>query len=320
MHDASACNARSRARGGHCPPAAFALLLCRRRAAAAQPGTARARVEHGGCRRRTWSPWRAASRMPRPGDTLRVVDLSDPARPALRGALTVPGRIWSVHAAERQVVPGRRPGRPVHRRRRRPGRARAARHPSDRRPGARRHHVGQPGAGNQPDVRPRNRRRIGRRRAGPGAHGGYAGLPVGHRRRRVARPGGGPAVGHPRIRRFDAGGARAAGRVRRRPAGAVGGRRERRPRLRGAGRQRHGRDTGHRGPVEPAPAGVAPAIPSRRPHPARGRKRRRDGSARRRRRRRMGRRIRSDSPGARGNPWIHPATPGTPPSPATSSP
>ena len=33
------------------------------------------------------------------GDTLRVVDLSDPTRPALRGALTAPGRIWNIHAA-----------------------------------------------------------------------------------------------------------------------------------------------------------------------------------------------------------------------------
>ena len=33
------------------------------------------------------------------GDALRVVDLSDPTRPALRGALTAPGRIWSIHAA-----------------------------------------------------------------------------------------------------------------------------------------------------------------------------------------------------------------------------
>lgn len=36
-------------------------------------------------------------------DTLRVVDLSDPARPAVRGALTVPGQIWSVHPAGNRV-------------------------------------------------------------------------------------------------------------------------------------------------------------------------------------------------------------------------
>lgn len=33
------------------------------------------------------------------GDTLRIVDLADPSRPAVRGALTAPGRIWSVHAS-----------------------------------------------------------------------------------------------------------------------------------------------------------------------------------------------------------------------------
>ena len=77
-------------------PAAVALLLCAG-AAAAQPGspellsTAETPADlvtlDGGF------AYAAA------GDTLRVVDLSDPARPALRGALTAPGRIWNVHAA-----------------------------------------------------------------------------------------------------------------------------------------------------------------------------------------------------------------------------
>lgn len=33
------------------------------------------------------------------GDTLHVVDLAEPTRPALRGMLVAPGRIWSIHAA-----------------------------------------------------------------------------------------------------------------------------------------------------------------------------------------------------------------------------
>ena len=33
------------------------------------------------------------------GDTLHVVEVTNPAAPVLRGALTAPGRIWSVHAA-----------------------------------------------------------------------------------------------------------------------------------------------------------------------------------------------------------------------------
>ena len=33
------------------------------------------------------------------GDTLRIVDVSEPTRPAVRGALAVPGRIWSIHPA-----------------------------------------------------------------------------------------------------------------------------------------------------------------------------------------------------------------------------
>ena len=33
------------------------------------------------------------------GDTLRIVDVSEPTRPALRGALAVSGRIWSIHPA-----------------------------------------------------------------------------------------------------------------------------------------------------------------------------------------------------------------------------
>ena len=33
------------------------------------------------------------------GDTLRIVDLSEPTQPAVRGTLAVPGRIWSIHPA-----------------------------------------------------------------------------------------------------------------------------------------------------------------------------------------------------------------------------
>ena len=81
-------------------PAACALLLCGS-GAAAQPGSPElaATVDVPADLVALDGAYAYAAS----GDTLRVIDLSDRSRPAVRGAVAVPGRIWSLHPAGGRV-------------------------------------------------------------------------------------------------------------------------------------------------------------------------------------------------------------------------